>query len=242
MMKALKYFGLASGAAIALFVAVVIFSVFGLVYNLFFAPNLEYYRGHFLLTATVEVDGQTKSGSSVFEVAYNRIKQPAPGVGSSIIGASGTMPLIDMGNHGFLILSFSPVAQRIGTTPESNWKKCNTIYAEQFPTSVMIEKDSKKTTFRSKLDYIINSNEPYETTDYSLDAYVIKNDQINKVRFCELRTYSKGKIVPLKLEIQKTNAAILKDNPYSGRPKIDAWAQAILLILMSALCQKRMLN
>lgn len=66
----------------------------------------EYYIGRFLLTATVEVDGELKSGSSVYEVSYNA-RRRGGGFGSSPInGARGTMPMIDLGEHGILAFTF----------------------------------------------------------------------------------------------------------------------------------------
>ena len=69
--------------------------------------HTEAYRGRFLLTVTVEVDGERRTGESVYEVAYNHYDNHSRLFGPVIMGERGTTPWVDLGEHGTLLLLFA---------------------------------------------------------------------------------------------------------------------------------------
>lgn len=204
-----KYVGMAGGAAILLFVAYVIWDW---AFN-----HREYYIGRFLLTATVEVDGELKSGSSVYEVSYNA-RRRGGGFGSSPInGARGTMPMIDLGKNGVLFLSFSQGGAHIpGSLVATNPPKCISTTPARLPTQVM-SGVNKGYDFRKRLNKMQNAKGVFIAGKRSLSISIIKDNKFEKaIEFCNLALYSSNKIKPISITIEHTDLPMDKINPYQN--------------------------
>lgn len=229
--KFLKYIRNAGivGGAVVLFAAIAsVLGGVGIIYGLFVAPNLEYDRLRFLITAMVEVDGELKSGSSVYEVSYNHLESGSPGLGSPINGARGAMPVIDLGEHGILAISYDYNDRRIsGSKVFSNPPKCQSTSPSHFPTDVMLNPESEYDNFRSKLKDTIN-NEKNITKFYSLTTrlYSKRLDErfYRTFNFCDLGIGTKKTILPIGLSIEHTDLPLkVKDDfPKNLRTYVDS--------------------
>lgn len=216
MLKWLKYIGMAGGAAILLFVGYLVYGVLEWAFN-----DGEYYRGRYLLTATVEVDGELKSGSSVYEVSYNYKKRGSPGGGSPINGARGTMPVIDLGEHGILALSFSDGTPYYPT----GWSRrgdCEMVTPARLPTKLIAKIFPNSKDFRELLNKLIDHEGSLETVTLSPNVTVRNNKKLGKnvtTAFCHLDGVVDKAIRPVSIKIEKTDLLIDTKNPYLGTPK-----------------------
>lgn len=202
MIKTLKYIGLAGVATILLFSLYVGYSLLDWLFN-----DREYYRGRFLLTATVEVDGEVKTGQSVYEVSYNA-RRGGGGFGSSPIkGMRGTMPFIDLGTKGTIVFSFERTASFNYKKYKSEIDKSKCLKATpiHLPTGIMVPK-TKNYDFRDYVDDMIDVKGVISLEKYSLPIYFIpykgRIQDAKPLDFCELSNYSHGKILPLDITIQ----------------------------------------
>lgn len=182
----------------------------------------EYYRGRFLITATVEVDGELKSGSSVYEVSYNA-RRRGGGFGSSPInGARGTMPVIDLGENGILALSF-----RDGTPYyPTDWIRrgdCDLTAPSSLPTRLIDKKYPGSSDFRGVLKKLIEHEGPLETSIYAPLVTVIDNPKFEKniiTNFCHVDGVVSRRIKAVNIRIEKTEMPMDIEDPYpdiSGR-------------------------
>ena len=220
--KVLTYIGMVGGAGILIYVVLATFGFFYFIYSVFIAPNTEYYRGRFLITATVEVDGVLKSGSSVYEVAYNRLKRGSPGAGSPIIGARGTMPVIDLGELGWVVLSFDYTENRglrekvdIGELKEAH--KCRNVGPSRLPTSTVVLPQKRKYNFREVLNVMKRKDAVFDTSGFSITAFISDreyNKKTNSFDFCVLDIFSDGKMKPVEISIEKTQQPIETQHPH----------------------------
>lgn len=225
MSNVIKYIGIALGAGVLLCVLFFLgfFALLG--YEIFGASNIEYYRGKFLLTATVEVDGKIKTGSSVYEVSYNR-RTHGGGQGlqiSPINGARGTMPMIDLGRYGTLMFTFFKsggfpyIKGDLGLTKPP---KCYSSSAQSFPTAIMVEK-TEGYNFQDYLDDMINKKGVFYGGKISLPLYLVKDHyaegEVKYFEFCNIGLVTNGKIKPISITIQHTDLPLLLKNPYSKK-------------------------
>lgn len=210
--QTLKYAGLAGGAVALVFSIYVVYSIWDWLYD-----GREYYRGRFLLTATVEVDGELKSGSSVYEVSYNA-KRRGSGFGASPInGARGTMPVIDLGKkHGILALSF------YGGTPyyPAGWVRrgdCDLTTPDSLPIRLIRKKYPGISDFRGVVKKLINHESPLETNIYMPLVAVIGNPKFEKIimtNFCHVDSVVDHRIKAVRIRIEKTEMPIETEDPY----------------------------
>lgn len=217
MLKLLKNIFISMGLLIV-FVVGVFF------YVLFYIPNSEYYRGRFLLTATVEVDGKLKSGSSVYEVSYNR-RQGSSGFGASPIkGARGTMPMIDLGKHGILMFSFRHSGGHIpGSLIAARPPKCSSTTPARLPTQIMggVKEGYK---FRDYLDQMISSKGKFNIGNKSIALSISINGEIQRtLQFCNLGIYTNNKIKPVDITIEHTNLPMDLESPYKNQISKSFW-------------------
>ncbi len=112
------------------------------------------HRFKFLITANVEVDGELKSGSSVIEVLYN--KPNLGGFGANhIVGARGTMPIVDLGRGKFIVLSFRQsiwndrnhfTIEDQKSFPFKTPSGCGVYQVKYIPTRVMLEGGQRRSS------------------------------------------------------------------------------------------------
>lgn len=220
--QTLKYAGLAGGAVALVFSIYVVYSIWDWLYD-----GREYYRGRFLLTATVEVDGELKSGSSVYEVSYNA-KRGSSGFGASPInGARGTMPVIDLGKDGLLLLTFEGVRPFPNKDPFKiiSSKKCRVVSPSNLPTRLMTKQNVKYDSFRSRLKDV-RYNKIINTTDYYYPrATLIYNESVfRSIALCDVETVTRNQIRIISLSIENTNLPLAEENPHPKIPtKYSYW-------------------
>lgn len=231
MSNVIKCIGIALGTGVLLCVLFFLGFFVLLGYEIFGASNIEYYRGKFLLTATVEVDGNIKTGSSVYEVSYNR-RTHGGGQGlqiSPINGARGTMPMIDLGKYGTLMFTFlkgGGFPYIPGNLKLKKPPKCYSSSAQSFPTAVMVEK-TKGFNFRDYVDAIIDKEGVFNARDITLPVYLVKDHyadgELNYFDFCNIGLVTNGKIKPISITIQHTDLPLQLKNPY---PKKLEWTRS----------------
>lgn len=222
MNNAIKYTGMAIGAGMLILAAIVVYFFMSVYYSLFIAPNIEYYRGRFLLTATVEVDGEIKTGQSVYEVSYNSRKRGPnrQGIGARPInGARGALPSIDLGKYGILMFTFRSggfpyIPGDLGRTKPP---KCYPSSALSFPIDVMVPK-TEGYGFRDYLDAMIDKEGVFYGGKTTLPVYLIKKSYAEKelkyFEFCNAGLAINQNIKPISISIEHTDLPLLVKNPY----------------------------
>lgn len=229
MSNTIKYIGIALAAGVLLCVLFFIgfFALLG--YEIFGASNIEYYRGKFLLTATVEVDGKIKTGSSVYEVSYNR-RTHGGGQGlqiSPINGAKGSLPVINLGKGNYLVFSFLSFTSNPNIPETSLMARglCSGVNPRHVPTTVMIKnktlKKNGKFNIRKKIDLVksIDFDENIDFGNYSLTVYHARKNEPykdeNNFLFCDAGTVLGSTVKPISLTIEKTQIenAVKNDVP-----------------------------
>jgi len=213
MTKFLQIFGVIALLCFGAFCIYVVYSLWDWLYS-----DREYYRGRFLITATIEVDGGLRSASSVYEISYNARRGGNSFGASPIRGARGTMPYFDLGERGSLALSFE------GGTPyfPPNWKrdgkrKCERIIPSRLPIYLIRQKFPDLKTHREALNKLID----YEGVLYSDNVFPNatrfnekqKFPSLGRVSFCHVDTVVDSAIKPVSITIEKTELSLNKTSP-----------------------------
>lgn len=188
----------------------------------------EYYRGRFLITATVEVNGELKSGSSVYEVSYNA-RRRGGGFGSSPInGARGTMPVIDLGEYGRVIFSFEDSGPLLkGSLTNKKPPQCTRIDPSGLPSQLMIQPNKNYSDFREVLQDIKKTKSKSKTDFYyPIVTLVTKKNVYRSIAFCDLTLVSNNFVKAVELSIQHTNLPLDSTNPHPDLPrKYSYWSK-----------------
>lgn len=227
------------GAAILIFAALVIYAVISGIYSLFVAPNLEYSRVRFLLTATVEVDNKTLSGQGIFEISYNRREDYSKGRFFGISpfnGIRGMLPFIDLGNNEFLVFKYTPTKN----TEFSKGGKiendlCKQTTPKYIPENVVLfphkyghiyeDNTNYNGSFRDGIDELISKQQKKASLDFgsfSLPVYLAKNTDKkypilgNRSVFCDIDIFTNSRIRPVNMTIEFTDSSI--DNQIQNAP------------------------
>jgi len=173
------------------------------------------HRLKFLLTANVEVDGKPKSGSSVIEVLYDK-----PFIGgfgaNSIVGARGTMPIVDLGEGKIIVLSFYNSGDSVipsNISDFSEFKKCRTSHPKYLPTMVMLENKGLggvPKIIRRLREFPIGEKVTFKYQ--SMSVHIIRSSNPEEYRqqynFCSLRNVLGERYVPKSITIERTEAPL----------------------------------
>lgn len=227
----IKYISVIIGASIIIFFALALYSIIYASYSLFGAPNIEYYRGSLLINATVEVNGDIKTGQGIIEFSYNRRTDYNSGrafIISPYNGVRGVLPAIDLGNGEFLVFTFTPI-RKIEYPLNGKLRNglCEQMIPSRIPMDVILFPQKYGYRYRDDANYngsvrdgikeIIQKEKNREKIDlkkYSLPVYFARRFEkkypISKRRsiFCDIDTFTDYKIKPVSLTLEFTNLAI----------------------------------
>ena len=184
----------------------------------------EAYRGRFLLRVTVEVDGERRTGESVYEAAYNSLGESSRLRGGVILGSRGTMPWVDLGDLGVLVLVFEPTRPWYGyerdVASAREPRSCIQFGTAKLPTVGMVAQDkygdwnttrrakeAMRTTQRFELTEQLS---PKRRTGYpGTGAILYRRDDLDTYwrtfKLCDLQYVTKGRAHVVSLTIENTD-------------------------------------
>ena len=202
---------------IALFVLLVLASVLGSLFLFggglaawIWAANSEGYRARFLLTVSVEVDGEVMTAHSVYETSYNNVLNASVGGGGIYRGARGTMPYIDMGEYGTVVLNFystpSAYLENSNILPGPN--RCIESSAGALPTRVLVADDVKLSSGRAYVQAMMEAKGQFSVGRRSIPAYWIPKDktifEAKGFYFCDLSLILGENVKPRPMTLEHT--------------------------------------